>query len=146
MSLKLKVWATVMVASLAGFNSGGQIPEKPVRIVVVGLVHTHVHGILGRKDQGDIEIVGIVEADRVLAQRYSDQYGFSMDLVEDDLDRMLEKTQPEAVTAFNRIYDHLEVMRASGPPREGHGGEVESLQVELPAVHLVPVHVQEVLG
>jgi hypothetical protein len=29
-----------------------------------GLTHTHVHWILGRGDRGDIEIVGIAEANR----------------------------------------------------------------------------------
>jgi hypothetical protein len=32
--------------------------KKPLRIGVVGLVHAHVHWILGRENRGDIEIVG----------------------------------------------------------------------------------------
>jgi predicted dehydrogenase len=89
--------------------------QKPLRIGVVGLVHTHVHWILGREEVGDIEIVGIVEPNRELAQRYADQHGYSMDIVFDSLDEMVKTVQPEAVTAFNSIYDHLETVRYCAP-------------------------------
>ncbi|WP_422080365.1 Gfo/Idh/MocA family protein [Ulvibacterium sp.] len=89
--------------------------KKPLRIGVVGLVHTHVHWILGREKLGDIEIVGIVEPNRELAQRYADQHGYSMDIVFDSLDEMVKTVQPEAVTAFNSIYDHLETVRYCAP-------------------------------
>ncbi|MEM1054378.1 MAG: Gfo/Idh/MocA family oxidoreductase [Bacteroidota bacterium] len=85
-------------------------PDRvPVRVGVVGLVHTHVHWILGRPDRGDIEIVGIVEPNRDLAERYSEQHGYSMDLVFDTLEEMLDATQPEAVTVFTTIRDHRRV-------------------------------------
>lgn len=89
--------------------------EKPLRIGVAGLTHTHVHWILGREDIGDIEIVGIAEPNRDLAQRYADQYGYSMDLVYDSLEEMISATEPEAVTAFGTIYDHLEVVETCAP-------------------------------
>ena len=89
--------------------------EKPLRVGVVGLVHTHVHWILGREDRGDIEIVGIAEPNRELAQRYAEQHGFSMDIVYPTIDEMLEKTKPEAVTAFNAIFGHLEVVEKCAP-------------------------------
>jgi predicted dehydrogenase len=89
--------------------------QKPVRIGIAGLTHSHVHWILGRPDRGDIEIVGIAEPNRALAERFAQRHGFSMDLVYDDLETMLEATQPEAVTAFNSIYGHLEVVEACAP-------------------------------
>lgn len=85
--------------------------KRPLRVGIVGLVHTHVHWILGREDRGDIEIVGIAEPNTELAQAYSEQHGYSMDIVYADLEAMLDATQPEAVTLFNTIYDHLEVTR-----------------------------------
>jgi len=88
---------------------------EPVRVGVVGLTHTHVHWILGREDRGDIEIVGIVEPNRELAQRYSDQHGYSMDIVYDTMEEMFEAVNPEAVTAFGTIYEHLEVVQKSAP-------------------------------
>lgn len=88
---------------------------KPLRVGVVGLVHTHVHWILGREDRGDIQIVGIVEPNRELAQRYAKQHGYNMDIVFNTIEEMVEKTRPEAVTAFNTIYDHLQVVEYCAP-------------------------------
>ena len=89
--------------------------DKPLKIGVAGLTHTHVHWILGREDVGDIKIVGIAEPNRELAQRYAEQHGFSMELVYDSLEEMIAATQPEAVTAFGTIYDHLEVVQTCAP-------------------------------
>ncbi|MEM7381096.1 MAG: Gfo/Idh/MocA family oxidoreductase [Bacteroidota bacterium] len=88
---------------------------ETLRVGVVGLVHTHVHWILGREPQDDIEIVGIVEPNRQLAQQYADQHGYSMDIVFNTLDEMVKATKPEAVTAFNTIYGHLEVVEYCAP-------------------------------
>ncbi len=92
-----------------------QYAGEPLKIGVIGLVHTHVHWILGRQKWGDIEIVGIVEPNRQLAEEYAQQHGYSMDMVYDSMEEMIEKAQPEAVTAFNRIYDHLEVVAYCAP-------------------------------
>lgn len=89
--------------------------EKPLRIAVIGLVHSHVHWILGREDRGDIEIVGIVEPNRSLAERFAKRHGYSMELVFATMEEMIDKTQPEAVTAFNTIYDHLKVVQVCAP-------------------------------
>ena len=89
--------------------------SSTLRVGVIGLVHTHVHWILGREDQGDIEIVGIVEPNRELAEEYAKRHGYSMDIVYDTMDEMISKTNPEAVTAFNTIYGHLEVVEFCAP-------------------------------
>ena len=91
------------------------VAEKPLRVGVAGLVHGHVGWILKAMQRPDIEVVGIAEPNRALAQRYAEQYGFSMDLVYDDLATMLDQTKPEAVTAFNAIYDHLATVEACAP-------------------------------
>ncbi|MEM9142522.1 MAG: Gfo/Idh/MocA family oxidoreductase [Bacteroidota bacterium] len=90
-------------------------PIGPLRVGVVGLTHNHVHWIMGRESQGDIQIVGIAEPDRKLAMRYAKQYGFSMDLVYDSLEHMVKATRPEAVTAFNATFEHLETVRYCAP-------------------------------
>lgn len=106
-----------LVLLMAGVAAPGlarqEKPAPPLRIGVVGLVHTHVHWILGREPRGDVEIVGIVEPNRDLAARYAAQHGFSMDLVYDTLDELFEAALPEAVTVFGTIYDHLEVTQAA---------------------------------
>jgi predicted dehydrogenase len=89
--------------------------KEPLKIGVVGLTHTHVHWILGREDRGDILIVGIVEANRDLAERYSKQHGFPMSLVFTTLEEMIAATHPTAVTAFGTIYEHLKVVEICAP-------------------------------
>lgn len=88
---------------------------KPLRIGIVGLTHSHVHGLLNRKASGDVLIVGIAEPDRDLAQRYATQHGYSMDIVYSSMAEMLQKTKPEAVAAFGSIYEHLQVVQACAP-------------------------------
>ena len=97
------------------FSNAQNNTEKPLRVGVVGLVHSHVHWILGREDRGDIEIVGIVEPNRSLAERYANRHGYSMELVFNTIEEMIEEAQPEAVTAFNTIYDHLKVVQVCAP-------------------------------
>ena len=87
----------------------------PLRVGIAGLTHTHVHGLLGRAQRGDLVIVGIAEPNRALAERYTKQHGLSMALVYSSLEEMLAKTKPEAVTAFGSIYEHLGVVQACAP-------------------------------
>ncbi|MCP4976008.1 MAG: Gfo/Idh/MocA family oxidoreductase [Maribacter sp.] len=87
----------------------------PLQVAVIGLIHDHVHWILGREDFGDIEIVGIVEPNGELAKRYSNRYGYSMGIVFKTMDEMMKAIQPEAVLAFNDIYGHLEVVEYFAP-------------------------------
>ena len=88
---------------------------SPLRLGIVGLSHSHVHGLLGREDRGDIQIVGIAEADPALAERLMSQYGLPKSLWFASMDEMLLQTRPEAVAAFNSIYEHREVVRACAP-------------------------------
>ncbi|MEM1258253.1 MAG: Gfo/Idh/MocA family oxidoreductase [Bacteroidota bacterium] len=88
---------------------------KPLKVAVIGLTHTHVHWILGREKWGDIEVVGIVESNRDLAGQYSQQHGYSMDLVYDSMEALYKAVHPDAVTAFNDIYGHLEVVKFFAP-------------------------------
>jgi predicted dehydrogenase len=89
--------------------------DNPLRIGVVGLTHTHVHWILGSGNRTDIKIVGIVEPNRELAERYSKQHGYSMDIVFTTMEEMIAATNPEAVTAFGTIYEHLKVVEIAAP-------------------------------
>jgi len=89
--------------------------NTPLRVGVVGLTHTHVHWILGRPKDDRITIVGIVETNKDLALRYTQQHGYSMDIVFSTIEEMIAKTKPEAVTAFGTIYEHLEIVKKCAP-------------------------------
>ena len=89
--------------------------EAPLRIGVAGLNHGHVGWVFAADKRPDIEIVGIAEPNRELAERYMKQHGLSMDLVFDSIEEMLEKTKPEAVTGFGTTYAHLEIVQKCAP-------------------------------
>ena len=89
--------------------------EKPLKLGIAGLAHGHVGWILGREHQNDINMVGIFEQNKELAERLSKQYGFSMDIVYDSMEEMIKATKPDAVAAFGNIKEHLAVVEASAP-------------------------------
>lgn len=89
--------------------------QEPVQIGVAGLSHSHVVPLLRNMERTDIQIVGIAEPDRDLAQRYAERFGFDMSLVYDSLEEMLDATEPEGVLTFTSIYDHLRVVETCAP-------------------------------
>ena len=93
----------------------GAQESAPLRLGVVGLTHSHVHGLLGRKNRGDVVIVGIAEPNRELARRYAQRYGLSTDILFDSVQEMLEKTKPTAVAAFGSTFEHLAAVQAAAP-------------------------------
>ena len=88
---------------------------EPLRIAVAGVTHDHLWGVVSQLDEGDIEIVGVWEADA----RYICDNALSgrvpQDLFFPDLETMLERTRPEAVVAYGSVKDHLTVVRACAP-------------------------------
>ncbi len=111
-----KVFLVLLVALISMSNDSvfAQVKE-PLKLGVVGLTHDHVHLLFRRPDKGDIKIVGIVEQNIELAQRYSKRYGYSMDIVFSSIEEMIRKKKPIAVTAFGSIYEHLEVVETCAP-------------------------------
>ena len=112
-SLANKILYTLAIIILVSPSAFSQ--SRPLKIGVIGLTHSHVHWILGREDRGDIEIVGIVEPNQDLAKRYSEQHGYPMSIVYNTIEEMINKTNPEAVTAFGTIYDHLKIVEICAP-------------------------------
>jgi predicted dehydrogenase len=89
--------------------------NKPFRIAIDGLTHTHVHWLLGRAKDGDIQIVGIAEKNRALAERYLKQYNLPLTLLYPSLPELLRHVKPQAVCAFNSIYEHLSTVQTCAP-------------------------------
>ena len=93
-----------------------EIQKTPLKLGVVGMTHGHVHQVLRRgKSGGDIEIVGFVEPNQDLAERLTKQYGYSADLIYATLEEMVSAVKPEAVSAFNSTFEHLETVRYCAP-------------------------------
>lgn len=107
--------ALLLAATFFCITASAQTKPLPLKIGIAGLTHTHVHWLLGRQKADDITIVGIVEPNKELAERYSKQHGYSMDLVYNTIEEMIATTKPEAVCAFGTIYDHLKVVELCAP-------------------------------
>nr|MBI1232253.1 gfo/Idh/MocA family oxidoreductase [Cytophagales bacterium] len=89
--------------------------QKPVRLAVVGLTHSHVNWILRSQRKADMQLVGIVEPNRELAERLLKANNLSMDLWYSSMDELFAAVIPDGVTAFGSIYEHLEVVQACAP-------------------------------
>ncbi|MDR2474917.1 MAG: Gfo/Idh/MocA family oxidoreductase [Bacteroidales bacterium] len=90
--------------------------SAPVRIGIDGLSHDHIHGLLRDLGQrSDIQLVGISEKNGELVQRLAKRYGFSTNIVYDDLATMIDSTNPQGVVAFNSIYEHLHTVEVCAP-------------------------------
>ena len=103
-----------MLFTLSAIMALGQA-SKPLRIGVAGLTHDHVNWILNRAKDGDFEIVGIAESNREMAEKYLKRYNLPVSLLYSSLNEMLDKCKPEAVCAFNSIYEHLETVKDCAP-------------------------------
>ncbi|MCY3628592.1 MAG: Gfo/Idh/MocA family oxidoreductase, partial [Bacteroidetes bacterium] len=113
MGLSSLLFAIVLQVSPLSTGASNTDTSAPVRIGVVGLVHGHVGWILGREARGDVEIVGIAESDHELVERHAAWFGFDTELVYESVEEMLDATQPEAITVFTNIFDHLAVTKAA---------------------------------
>ena len=104
----------VSLFSASGVCRAQPLINKPVRIAIARITHDHVGWIL-RRNKPDVVVAGIYEPNDELAQRYSKKYGFSKDLIYNDLNKMLDAVKPDAVVAFGPIYEHLAVVEACAP-------------------------------
>jgi predicted dehydrogenase len=111
--MQIKTFITIALMFSVIAVAGEQI--KPLRIGIAGLTHAHVGGLLSRAHDGDIVIVGIAESNREVAEKYLKKYNLPESLLYLSLNEMLDKCKPDAVCAFNSIYEHLEVVKACAP-------------------------------
>ena len=102
---------TMMLLAIVAFSQ----KNNPLRIGIAGLTHTHVHWLFNSAKTENIEIVGIAEPNRELAERYARQYNFPLDKIYPTLKQMLDATKPEAVSAFGSIAEHLGVVETCAP-------------------------------
>jgi predicted dehydrogenase len=110
-----------LIAGLAAFSAStvsaqqssvsGTATSAPLRVSIAGLVHGHVRGFLQQNlHRGDIQIVGVAEADNKLAEFYESKFGLSHDIFFVSVDEMIEKTKPQAVLIYTNTFDHRSVV------------------------------------
>ena len=84
-----------------------------VTLAVTRLTHGHVSWVFEPGNQRDIELVGIYEPDRKVADQYLRRFGFDRGLLYTDLNKMLDATQPRVIAAFGSIAEHVAVVETA---------------------------------
>ncbi len=89
--------------------------QAPIRVVVAGLNHDHVHGILNQYNKGLVDIVGIAEPNKDLQQKFSKLYHLPDSLFSTDLKKLVTEKKPDAVLGYNAVADHLKIVEICAP-------------------------------
>lgn len=91
------------------------VPAAEHTIAVVGLVHSHVWGHLGKMVQGKpARLVGVAEtAPELVAE--AEKRGVPKDLIHSDWRRMIDTVKPAIVWAFVENNRHLEIVEYCAP-------------------------------
>ena len=104
----------VVVLLLVGMAE--KIPaQQLLRVVVVGLNHDHVHGVLNQFNKGQVKIVGIVEPDKQLQQKFSKLYQLPDSLFFSDLKKVVIDKNPDAVLGYNEVAKHVDIVEICAP-------------------------------
>lgn len=92
-----------------------QLSAQQLRVVVAGLNHDHIHGILNQYNKGLVNIVGIAEPDKQLQQKYSKRYHLPDSLFFTDLKQLVVQKKPDAVLGYNAVANHLDIVEICAP-------------------------------
>jgi predicted dehydrogenase len=107
---------TGLFSLLAASVLAQETNRPPVRYAIVGLVHDHARGFIpGAMSRSDVQLVGIVEPDHELADRYAAQYHLNTNLFYSSLPDLLARTNVQAVATFTSTFDHRRVVEECAP-------------------------------
>ena len=115
-TFRVLVYLLLTVAGLGGGNAFAQnhANEQPIRVGIVGLEHGHIAGFLKQfPNQHDVQLVGIVDADKALCHRYAQQFHLDSSLFYDQLDAMIAARHPQALLVYTSIGKHRQVIEAA---------------------------------
>jgi predicted dehydrogenase len=98
---------TLAVGAMCGAAS------PPLRLGMAGLEHGHAAGFLARyRNAKDVELVGISEPNRDVAERYVRRSRLDPATIYPSLEAMLERAKPQAVVIFTSTAGHPAVVAA----------------------------------
>lgn len=89
--------------------------QQPIKVVIAGLDHDHIHGILRQYNKGVVDIIGIAEPNKKLHEKYSQRYQVPDSLFFTDLKKLLGLKKPDAVLGYNAAAKHLEIVEVCAP-------------------------------
>jgi predicted dehydrogenase len=94
--------------------------QTPLRVLIVGLVHGHVAGFLnggalvpagGAMHRPDVQVVGVVEGDDELFERYAARYHWPARLRFKSVEEAAERVHPQAALIFTSTAGHTEAVK-----------------------------------
>jgi predicted dehydrogenase len=101
--------ATVLSAQAAPATPSPS--TAPLRVGIAGLAHGHVGGFLQQNvHRPDIQIVGIAESDKQLAETIARKFSLAPDIFFSNVEEMLIKSRPQAVLIYTNTFDHRAVV------------------------------------
>ncbi|GJM19233.1 MAG: oxidoreductase [Phycisphaeraceae bacterium] len=115
--------STALTAALVGASASAppavaSEPDShpPLRIVVIGLTHGHVEGVLHHaRDRTDIDLVGVWDPNPTLFDKFKGKYALDDGLYYDDLGAMLDETKPQAASVMTSTLGHRAAVEACAP-------------------------------
>jgi predicted dehydrogenase len=114
----MKKLVVLAMGVLLGWGIGSASAE-PLKVGIVGLEHGHVAAFLGGGamtpagsilKRPDVELVGIVEPDQALFDKYAKQFHLSPSLHFNTIAEMVAKVHPQAALVFTAPSDHRRVV------------------------------------
>ena len=110
-----------VLGALCSQAFAGPQKDAPVRVAIVGLEHGHVAGFLNAfPKQQDAELVGIVDADQALCEKYEKLYHLSPSMFYAALDDLLAHQHPQALLVYTAVGEHRRWIEAGA----AHGLDV----------------------
>jgi predicted dehydrogenase len=88
-------------------TSIAQSENDTFRMGIAGLTHGHAHLLFRFKTTDSINIVGIVEPNKQLVQKYKQRYHLSDSLFFCSIQEMVQQVKPEGVAVFSSTKEHL---------------------------------------
>lgn len=112
--MRLLKYASALAASLMLSTIAFAQTAPVARVAIVGLEHGHIGGFLHQfPQQHEVELVGIVEADKALANRYQQQFHLDPSLFYTTLDEMVAARHPQALLVYTSVGEHRRVIEAA---------------------------------
>ena len=99
------------LSALPAFSEESNKP--PVRLAIIGLVHTHVRGFLPQAiTNRDVQVVGVVEPDQALVAQAVQRWQLNTNLFFSSLEDLLAKTNVQAVATVHQHVRSPQVVEA----------------------------------
>jgi predicted dehydrogenase len=108
-----KKFVIAVLLSAGMFNN--VFAQQPVRVVIAGLNHDHIHGILKQFNNGKVNIVGIAEPNKALQLKFGKQYHLPDSIFYDDLKKLVILKKPDVVLGYNPVAQHLSIVQICAP-------------------------------